>query len=55
MAEKLAQLDKERWNPRTEIGRMVKSGEITSLEQISDMGKPILESGANLRRCPSRS
>ena len=32
------------WTPRTEIGRMVKSGQITSIEQISDMGKPILES-----------
>ncbi len=43
MAEKVNVVDKERWNPKTEIGRMVKSGEITSLEQIIEMGRPILE------------
>jgi small subunit ribosomal protein S5 len=43
MAEKVNVVDKERWNPKTELGRMVKSGEITTLEQISDTGKPILE------------
>ncbi len=43
MAEKVAIVDKETWNPKTEIGRMVKSGEITSFEQIVDMGKPVLE------------
>ncbi len=42
-AEKLNSIDKERWNPRTSIGKMVKSGEITSMDQIIDMGKPILE------------
>ena len=36
-------LDVENWKPITYIGKMVKSGEITSLEQIADMGKPILE------------
>ncbi|VVB97979.1 30S ribosomal protein S5 [uncultured archaeon] len=44
MAEKVNVVDKERWNPKTELGRMVKNGEITTLEQISDTGKPILES-----------
>lgn len=43
MAEKVNVIDKERWNPKTELGRMVKSGEINSLEQIVEMGKPILE------------
>lgn len=43
MTEKVSVVDKERWNPKTEIGRMVKSGEITSFEQIVDMGRPILE------------
>ncbi len=31
------------WEPKTRIGRKVKAGEITSMEQIFDTGKPILE------------
>lgn len=44
MAEKLRTISKEQWEPKTEIGRMVKAGEISSLEQIFDAGKPIIES-----------
>jgi len=43
MVEKLKPIDKESWEPKTKIGKMVKAGEITSLEQILDMGKPLLE------------
>ncbi len=43
MVEKLKPIDKESWEPKTRLGKMVKSGEITSFEQILDMGKPILE------------
>lgn len=35
--------EKEVWVPKTDIGRKVQKGEITSLEQIFDIGKPILE------------
>ncbi len=31
------------WNPRTELGRAVKSGKIVSMEQIWEMGKVIKE------------
>ncbi len=31
------------WKPRTKIGTMVKNGEITSIEQIFALGKPIKE------------
>ncbi|MEM0087078.1 MAG: 30S ribosomal protein S5 [Candidatus Micrarchaeaceae archaeon] len=31
------------WQPRTKVGKMVKSGEITSVEQIFAMGKQIKE------------
>ncbi len=41
--EKLKPIEKEAWKPRTKLGEMVKSGEITSFEQIVNMGKPILE------------
>lgn len=44
MSEKVRPIDKEAWNPKTDLGRMVKSGEVTSLEQIVDLRKPILES-----------
>ncbi|MEM4359674.1 MAG: 30S ribosomal protein S5 [Candidatus Bilamarchaeaceae archaeon] len=43
MAEKIKPIDKESWEPKTRLGKMVKNGEITSLEQIVEMGKPILE------------
>ena len=35
--------DRPEWVPKTEIGRMVKSGQITSVEEIFAMGKQILE------------
>ncbi len=31
------------WKPRTKIGAMVKNGEVTSIEQVFAMGKPIKE------------
>ncbi|MCX8198154.1 MAG: 30S ribosomal protein S5 [Candidatus Micrarchaeota archaeon] len=34
---------KPEWIPKTEVGRMVKSGQITSVEEIFYMGKKILE------------
>lgn len=43
MAEKMKNFSKEAWNPKTEIGRKVKAGEISSLEEIFDLGRPILE------------
>ena len=33
----------DNWIPKTEIGRKVKAGEITSLEEIFEIGKTILE------------
>jgi small subunit ribosomal protein S5 len=33
----------EDWNPKTEIGKMVKGGKITSIDQIFELGKPIIE------------
>ncbi|MBM3204302.1 30S ribosomal protein S5 [Candidatus Woesearchaeota archaeon] len=35
--------DREAWRPKTELGRKVKSGEITSMDQILDKGLAILE------------
>ncbi len=35
--------DKPEWMPKTEIGRLVKSGAVTSVEEIFSMGKKILE------------
>jgi len=35
--------EKPEWTPKTEVGRMVKSGQITSVEEIYDMGKKVLE------------
>lgn len=43
MVEKLKTISKEDWEPKTKIGKMVKAGEITTFEQILDLGKPILE------------
>ena len=31
------------WTPKTELGRMVKSGKITSLDEIFDKGYKIME------------
>ncbi len=42
-AEKIKPLEIEAWTPKTALGRMVKNKEITTLEQIKDLGKPILE------------
>jgi small subunit ribosomal protein S5 len=36
--------EKEAWRPKTEIGRKVKSGEITDIDEILDRGIPIMES-----------
>lgn len=36
--------NKEGWNPKTSLGKQVKSGEITSLSEILDQGKKIMES-----------
>lgn len=33
----------EAWTPKTKLGQMVKAGQITNLEQIFAMGKPIKE------------
>lgn len=43
MPEKVKTIDKGSWEPRTSLGAKVKSGEITTLEEILDSGKPILE------------
>jgi small subunit ribosomal protein S5 len=43
MSEKVNVVSKDNWTPKTELGRLVKSGEITTLEQIIDTGKPMLE------------
>lgn len=40
---KLAGINKESWNPKTQLGQRVKTGEINSFEQIREAGKPILE------------
>jgi small subunit ribosomal protein S5 len=36
-------IEKEGWNPKTEIGKKVKSGEITNIDEIIDNGFKILE------------
>jgi small subunit ribosomal protein S5 len=41
--ESVRMLDVESWAPKTEIGRLVKSKEIASLEEVFNRGKPILE------------
>ncbi|MBI4150469.1 30S ribosomal protein S5 [Candidatus Woesearchaeota archaeon] len=33
----------EQWRPKTEIGKAVKSGEVTSIDEVLDSGKKILE------------
>lgn len=35
--------DVESWEPKTELGRKVKEGEITDIDQILDKGLPIME------------
>ena len=41
--EKVRMLNIEAWTPKTEMGRQVKNKEITTLEEIFNKGKPILE------------
>ncbi len=41
--EKLKPVDKEAWQPKTILGGKVKAGEITSFDEILNLGKPILE------------
>ncbi len=41
--EKVPTISPEEWEPKTELGHLVKEGAITSLEQIFDRGKKILE------------
>ena len=41
--ERVRKADLESWEPKTNLGRMVKSGEITNISQIFEMGRPILE------------
>ncbi len=43
MPERVRSVNLEEWEPKTDIGRKVKAGEITTLEQIKNMGKPVLE------------
>ena len=43
MVEKVRKLDLENWTPKTELGKLVKEKEIVSIDQIFEMGKPILE------------
>ncbi|MAG78176.1 30S ribosomal protein S5 [archaeon] len=35
--------DIEQWSPKTELGKKIKTGDITSIDQILDQGKIILE------------
>ncbi|MBI1973510.1 30S ribosomal protein S5 [Candidatus Micrarchaeota archaeon] len=35
--------DRDEWVPRTQLGKLVRSGEVTSIEQAQAMGLPILE------------
>ncbi len=35
--------DKEAWKPKTELGKKVKSGEIKSMEEVTELGNKILE------------
>lgn len=43
MAEKLKRADIGAWVPKSAVGKMVKSGEISSLEKIIEMGRPVIE------------
>ena len=35
--------DKDAWKPKTKLGKLVKAGEITTIDEILDKGMPILE------------
>ena len=37
--------DREAWQPRTELGKKIKRGEIVSIDEIIDKGLPLLEPG----------
>ncbi|NYZ76842.1 30S ribosomal protein S5 [Candidatus Micrarchaeota archaeon] len=41
--EKIKPIDRETWQPKTKLGQMVKSGEVSSFEEVANSGKPILE------------
>ena len=41
--EEKKKIEVHEWHPKTEVGRMVKSGEIKSVGEILDMGKKIME------------
>ncbi len=43
MTEKVKTVNKEAWTPKTVLGNKVKNGEITTLEEILDSGRPVLE------------
>ena len=43
MPEKVRTIDKESWEPKTRVGKKVKEGEMTSIEEVLEAGKPILE------------
>ena len=43
MSEKIRTVDKEVWQPRTALGIKAKTGEINTLEEVLESGKPILE------------
>jgi len=43
MVEKVRTVGRESWQPRTVMGAKVKNGEITTLEDLLDLGKPVLE------------
>jgi len=41
--EKVRMLNIEVWDPKTDIGKKVKNKEITTLEEVYNLGKPVLE------------
>ncbi|MEW6722484.1 MAG: 30S ribosomal protein S5 [Candidatus Micrarchaeota archaeon] len=43
MPEKIRTIDKGAWEPKTSLGIKVKSGEVTTLEEVLESGKPVLE------------
>ncbi len=43
MEESVSVIESAAWEPKTKIGKMVKAGEIRSLEEIFESGKPIKE------------
>lgn len=43
MSEKIKSIDIETWTPKTTLGKLVKSGEITTMEQLFDRGGVIIE------------